>query len=194
MILQKDITNKIWSVYLGSVKDLKDPDQGKSFYTFGSYDESVIKASGQNIAWTPVDSSTGWWMFPSTSATINGKTLELSSNRAMADTGTTLMLVSDELCKALYSAIDGAKLDHQYGGWIIPGGNVDKRPDVMVAVGDTMITIEKEQLGWADLEDGSGMVFGAFQSRGSNPFDIFGGTFLICCYAVSLSFNCSNIL
>lgn len=49
-----------------------------------------------------------------------------------------------------------------------------------------MITIEKEQLGWADLEDGSGMVFGAIQSRGNNPFDILGDTFLMCCYAVSI--------
>ena len=191
MIKQKDITNKIWSVYLGSVKDLNDPDQGKSFYTFGSYDKSIVKASGQNIAWTPVDSSTGWWMFPSTSANINGKTLELSSNRAMADTGTTLMLVSDKLCNALYQAIDGAKFDRNYGGWTIPGDKVDKRPDFKVAVGNAMITIEKEQLGWADLGDSSGMVFGAIQSRGNNDFDIFGDTFLMCCYAVTLSFTYS---
>lgn len=111
MILQKDITDKIWSVYLGSVKDLNDPDQGKSFYTFGNYDQSVVKASGQEIAWTPIDSSEGFWMFDSSSAIVNGKTLKLSGNKAMADTGTTLMLVSDEFCKAIYSAIDGAKLD-----------------------------------------------------------------------------------
>lgn len=166
MIAQKDITNPIWSVYLGSVKDLGDPDQGKSFYTFGNYDESVVKASGQSIGWTPVDSSNGFWMFSSESASINGKTVEQSRNKAIADTGTTLMLMSDQFCEALYGAIDGAQNSSKYGGWIIPSTNIDQRPDVKVAVGDTMITIEKEQLGWADLGDGSGMVFGAVQSRG----------------------------
>lgn len=168
MIAQKDITNPIWSVYLGSVKDQSDPDQGKSFYTFGSYDESVVKASGQSIGWTPVDSSQGFWMFSSASGTINGKNAQPSGNTAIADTGTTLIMMSDQFCEALYGAIDGAQNSTQYGGWIIPSTNVDKRPDVKVAVGDTMITIEKEQLGWSDLGDGSNMVFGAVQSRGES--------------------------
>lgn len=188
MIAQNDIPADaaLWSVYLGSVKDKNDPDAGKSFFTFGNYDESIVKASGQEIAWTPVDSTQGFWMFASESATVNGKTLDLSGNTAMADTGTTLMLVSDKFCKALYSNIQGAKYDRQQGGWLIPADGVAQRPEVTVAVGDKQITIEKEQLGWADLGDGSGMVYGAIQSRGSNPFDIFGDTFLICCYAVSL--------
>lgn len=187
MIIQKDIpaSSALWSVYLGSVKDIDDPDHGKSFYTFGSYDESIVKASKQEIAWTNVDSTQGFWMFDSESVTVNGKTLQLTGNTAMADTGTTLMLVSDQFCKAVYSAIDGAEYDKRAGGWVIPAQNISERPEVIVAVGNKRITIEKEQLGWSDLEDGSGMVYGSIQSRGNNPFDIFGDTFLICCYAVS---------
>lgn len=186
MITQKDIPAdaELWSVYLGSVKDQKDPDHGKSFYTFGNYDESVVKASGQEIAWTPIDDSEGFWMFPSESATINGKLLQLSGNRAMADTGTTLMLVSDEFCKALYAAIPGAKYDREQGGWLVPSEDV--------AIGNNQVTIEKEQLAWAKFDDNSNMSFGSIQSRGNNTFDIFGDTFLICCYAVS--FTCPHIL
>lgn len=84
----------------------------------------------------------------------------------------------------IYGAIDGAQYDQSAGGWLIPSSNVSKRPEVKVAVGNKMITIEKEQLGWSELEKGSGMVFGAIQSRGDNPFDIFGDTFLICTYAI----------
>ena len=184
MISQKDITNPIWSVYLGSVKDLSDPDQGKSFYTFGNYDHSVVEASGQEIAYTPIDSSQGFWMFSSESASVNGKIVALPGNQAIADTGTTLMLVSDDFCEAIYSAITGAQNSQKYGGWVIPAGNVSQRPVVKVAVGKTMITIEKEQLGWADIGDGSDMVFGGIQSRGENSFDILGDTLLICCYAI----------
>ena len=85
-MIEQDIIkgeNKLWSVYLGSIKDIQDPDQGKSWYTFGEYDESVIKASGQEINWAPVDKSEGFWMFSSESAEINGKTLPLTGNRAM---------------------------------------------------------------------------------------------------------------
>lgn len=190
MILQKDIPQSaaLWTVYLGSVKDLNDPDHGQSFYTFGSIDESVVRASPDKaISWTPIDNSAGFWMFNSESATINGKTLNLAGNRAIADTGTTLMMVSDQFCEALYGQIQGARFDQRAGGWIMPGGAdaISARPEVTVAVGDKQITIEKEQLGWAELEQGSNMVFGAIQSRGSMDFDIFGDTFLICCYAVS---------
>lgn len=189
MIAQKDIPSNmaLWSVYLGSVKDVNDPDHGESFFTFGKIDQSVITASKQEIGWTPVDSSQGFWMFPSESATIDGKTITLSGNTAIADTGTTLMLVSDQFCKALYSSIKGAKYDQQQGGWLIPADGIAQRPDVAVAVGDKYITIEKEQLGWSALDNDPTMVFGAIQSRGTNPFDILGDTFLICCYAVSLS-------
>lgn len=188
MIAQQDIPANaaLWSAYLGSVKDKDDPDHGKSFFTFGKIDDSVVEASKQEIGWTPVDSSQGFWMFASESATIDGKTLSLSGNKAIADTGTTLMLVSDQFCQALYQNIKGAKYDRQQGGWLIPADGVAQRPEVTVAIGDKHITIEKEQLGWADLGDGSNMVYGAIQSRGSNPFDILGDTFLICCYAVRL--------
>lgn len=101
MISQGDIPadSALWSVYLGSVKDINDPDHGKSFYTFGDYDKTIIQASGQEIGWTNIDNSNGFWQFPSETASINGKTIQLSGNTAMADTGTTLMLVSDELCQ-----------------------------------------------------------------------------------------------
>lgn len=197
MIIQKDIPQSaaLWTVYLGSVKDVNDPDHGQSFYTFGSIDQSVVQASpDKQISWTPIDNSAGFWMFSSESATINGKTLNLTGNRAIADTGTTLMMVSDQFCQALYSQVPGARFDQQNGGWVMPDGPdaISSRPNVTVAVGNKQITIEKEQLGWAPLNDGSGMVFGGIQSRGNMDFDIFGDTFLICCYAVSRFKSCDT--
>ena len=64
MIAQKDIpdTAELFTVYLGSVKDAQDPDKGQSFYTFGSIDQSAVP-QGQQISYTPVDNSQGFWMF-----------------------------------------------------------------------------------------------------------------------------------
>jgi len=185
MIAQSDIpsTAELFTVYLADVKE----SGSQSFYTFGEIDQSVVTASNQQISYTPIDNSQGFWMFSSESGTVNGKTIQLSGNKAIADTGTTLMLVSDEFVSAVYAAIPGSKNDSSAGGWTIPSGNVDQRPVITVAIGNKQITIEKEQLGWSDLGDGSNMVFGAIQSRGTNPFDILGDAFLVNVYAVRSS-------
>ena len=108
---QQDIpqTAELFTANLGSTKNASDA----SFYTFGYIDQDVVTASGGQIQYTDVDNSQGFWMFPSTTAQVNGKAVEASGNTAIADTGTTLALVSDALCKAIYAAIPGSKLDQQ---------------------------------------------------------------------------------
>lgn len=128
-------------------------------------------------------------MFDSTSATVNGKTVEQSGNTAIADTGTTLALVSDATCKAIYDAIPGSKYDESQQGYTFPSNTTaDQLPVVTFAVGDTQFAVQKEDLGFADA--GNGMVYGGIQSRGSMTFDILGDTFLKGIYAVSAPLSC----
>jgi hypothetical protein len=186
MITEQDIpqTSELFTANLGSWRDASDPDKGVSFYTFGYIDQDVVKASGQAIAWAPVDNSQGFWMFSSTSATVNGTTITQSGNTAIADTGTTLALVADDTCKAIYNAIPGATYDSTQQGWVFPSKTtVDQLPVVTFAVGDTQFAVQKEDLGFADA--GNGMVYGGIQSRGTMTFDILGDTFLKSIYAVS---------
>jgi hypothetical protein len=128
-------------------------DNKTSFYTFGWIDQDLVKASGQEIAWADIDNSQGFWQFPSTSATINGKKIQLEGNTAIADTGTTLALVSDEVCDALYKEIKGAKYDSSQQGWLIPTTSVSSLPDFSVAIGDTEFVIQKEDLLFAMADD-----------------------------------------
>jgi hypothetical protein len=190
MISEQDIpqTAELFTCNLGSWRDANEPDGGKSFYTFGYIDEPTVKASGQEIAYTPIDSSQGFWMFDSTSATVNGTTVDQSGNTAIADTGTTLALVADATCEAIYQAIPGGKYDSTQQGWLFPSNTTaDQLPVVTFAVGDTQFAVQKEDLGFADA--GNGMVYGGIQSRGSMTFDILGDTFLKGIYAVSYTFN-----
>ncbi|PSS27445.1 hypothetical protein M430DRAFT_130991 [Amorphotheca resinae ATCC 22711] len=185
MISQDDIpkTAELFTAYLGSWRDANDPDKGESFYTFGYIDQDVVKASGKEIAWTPVDNSQGFWMFDSTSATVNGKTINQSGNTAIADTGTTLALVADATCQAIYDAIPNATYDQNQQGWVFPSSTTaDQLPVVTFAVGNTQFTVQKEDLAFADA--GNGMVYGGIQSRGSMTFDILGDTFLKSIYAI----------
>jgi hypothetical protein len=193
MILQDDIpkTSELFTANLGSWRDANDPDKGESFYTFGYIDQDTVKASGQEINYTPVDNSQGFWQFSSTSATVNGKTIAQDGNTAIADTGTTLALVSDATCEAIYGAIQGAKYDSTQQGWVYPSNTTaDALPVVTFAVGDNQFAVQKEDLGFADA--GNGMVYGGIQSRGSMTFDILGDTFLKSIYAVSIHPFLSN--
>ncbi|CAD6444376.1 2c0cb8fd-29d5-460d-9789-5af2ab26cb71 [Sclerotinia trifoliorum] len=183
MITQKDIPSdaELFTVNLSSWRDAEDPDKGESFYTFGYIDKDVV--GSQEISYTPVDNSQGFWMFDSTSATVNGKTITQSSNQAIADTGTTLALVSDETCQAIYNAIPGSTYDSTQQGYTFPSNtSADDLPVVTFAVGGKQFAVQKEDLGFADA--GNGMVYGGIQSRGSMTFDILGDTFLKGIYAI----------
>ena len=117
MIAQSDIqpSSELFTAYLGSYKDKNDPDQGQSFYTFGYIDEDVVQSTGAQIYYTPIDSSNGFWQFPSISYSINGHVYQVSGNSAIADTGTTLALVDDQTCQNVYASILGAKFVKNYG-------------------------------------------------------------------------------
>ncbi|KAL4971469.1 putative aspartic endopeptidase [Aspergillus desertorum] len=185
MIAQEDIPEsaELFTANLGSWKDADEPDKGVSFYTFGFIDQDTVKASGEEIYYTPIDKSQGFWLFDSASATVNGKTIARSGNKAIADTGTTLALVDDETCKAIYDAIPGAQYDEDSQGYIYPSNTTeDKLPVVSFAVGDKQFIVQKEDLGFAEAKPG--YVYGGIQSRGSMTMDILGDTFLKGIYAI----------
>lgn len=172
--------SQLFTAHLGASDETGD----NSFYTFGYIDQDTVNATGNKISYAAVDNSQGFWTFQSTSATVNGQNIDRSGNTAIADTGTTLALVDDDTVKAIYDAIPNSKYDSSQQGYVYPSDTpVDKLPIVTFAVGDTQFAVHKSALGFADA--GSGFTYGGIQSRGSNPFDILGDTFLKGVYAVS---------
>lgn len=198
MIAQADIPaeQELFTAYLGSWRDTNDPDKGESFYTFGYIDQDVLKAANVTEPYyTPVDNSQGFWMFNSASATVNGKTITRSGNTAIADTGTTLALIDDATCKAIYDAIPGSSYDSTQQGYVFPTNTTaDNLPVVTFAVGDQQFAVQKEDLAFADA--GNGNVYGGIQSRGDMTFDILGDTWLKGVYAVRtiVSYSGYNLL
>ncbi|KAJ7616065.1 acid protease [Roridomyces roridus] len=170
MIKQKLISQPLFTVKL-------DRGDNAGFYSFGSIDTTV---TSNPITYTPVDNSQGFWMVPSTSFSLNGKTIERSGNTAILDTGTTLALVDDSTVSAIYNSIKGAKFDADQGGYVYPSSATV--PTVAFAVGDKLYTVNAEDFAFGPAEDG--FLFGGIQSRGSNPFDILGDIFLKSVYVV----------
>jgi hypothetical protein len=162
----------------------RDENSPPSFYTFGYIDQDLVSASGSEISWVDVDDSQGFWSFASESATINGQGITSGGNTAIADTGTTLALMSDEVVDALYKQIPGATYDSSQQGYVFPTSvTVEQLPDFSVAVGEKQFVIQKEALAFA-LADESHW-YGGVQSRGTMTFDILGDVFLRNIYAVS---------
>jgi hypothetical protein len=186
MISQKDVSQPLFTAYLGSWRDSDEADKGESFYTFGFIDQNAMKAAGATEPnYADVDSSQGFWQIQSTSATINGQTVDRSGNTSIMDTGTTLCLVDDKLVEAVYKAIPGSKYDQTQQGYLFPANtSADQLPQVTLAIGDAQVQFQKEDLGFADA--GNGMVYGSIQSRGSMDMDIYGDAVLKAIYAVSI--------
>lgn len=143
-----------------------------------------MKAAGATEPnYADVDNSQGFWQIQSTSATINGKTIDRSGNTSIMDTGTTLCLVDDTLVEAVYKAIPGAKYDQNNQGYVFPSNtSANKLPQITLAIGDAQVEFQKEDLGFADA--GNGMVYGSIQSRGSMDMDIYGDAVLKAMYAI----------
>ena len=120
--------------------------------------------------------------FDSESASVNGQTIDRSGNKAIADTGTTLCLVSDEVCEAVYQALGGQQSSQQQGYVFPTPDSSTTLPQVSFAVGGQQFIINPQDLAFQDLGDGTS--YGGIQSRGNQDFDILGDVFLRSIYAI----------
>ncbi|KAL9568934.1 hypothetical protein ACKAV7_006920 [Fusarium commune] len=182
MIKQGDIPEEA-ELFTSAFYSQRDANSPESFYTFGFIDTDLVSSSGEEITWTEIDSSDGFWMFPSASVSVKGKTINLSGNKAIADTGTTLVLVSDEVCEALYNAIPGAHYNSTQQGYVFPRSTkVEDLPEFKVAIGDKQFVVQPQDLVFAPADKHNW--YGGVQSRGKLAFDIFGDSFLKSVYAI----------
>lgn len=176
MILQDDIPPlaELFTVWLGNITE-------RSFFTFGYIDTAALQ--GQQPTYTPIDNSGGAWQFNSSAASLNGAQIDRTGNKAIADTGTTLCLVSDSLCEQIYASIPGATKSTSQQGWIFPTPDDPATlPKVALSVGDALFQIKPADFAFQVLEDG--MTYGGIQSRGNQEYDILGCVFLRCIYAI----------
>ena len=141
--------------------------------TPGSYIFGSIPDEANNVLYAPVDNSQGFWQF-STSSDIGG------SFNAIADTGTTLLLASDDLVTAYYENVPGAANDQQQGGYVFDCSS--KLPDFTFTVGSGKITVPGTLINYAT--GSAGQCFGGIQSSGGLDFAIFGDIALKSAYVV----------
>lgn len=140
-------------------------DSNKGSYEFGTIDST--KYTG-NIANISVDSSNGFWAFSSTSFSVgdNGDTQQITTApTAIADTGTSLMLVSPEAAQGYYAQVKNAMNSASVGGYVFPCDA--QLPTFTVSVGDShTATIPSNVVNFAqvgtDTQTGTECEFSSF--------------------------------
>ncbi|KAF1936476.1 acid protease [Clathrospora elynae] len=149
-----------------------DPD-GTGVYEFGKID--ATKFEGQ-MAWVPVKAETGFWQFASTKFSVGDQTFDNpQGSDAIADTGTSLLIVDQQVADAYYSQVKGAQLNQQVGGFVYPCAAT--LPDISVAVGDSyMAKIPGSQITFATVDDANTTCFGGVQGNQGAGLQIFGDT------------------
>jgi hypothetical protein len=158
---------------------LTRPEEPNGFFTFGFIDSTLL---GSNTPeYTPVDSEHGYWEFSSDFVIINGNRISRPLNTAFADTGTTLIMVSDDILPAIYEPLGGF-FDVDTQGWLFPADVDDSDiPTIVLPAGNALVTLDKRDLGFVANET---HVFGSIQSRGSQGYDTFGDYWLRNIYAI----------
>ncbi|KAL8796279.1 MAG: hypothetical protein Q9195_001394 [Heterodermia aff. obscurata] len=151
--------------------DLKKGEPGT--YGFGTIDDS---AHTGDIAYVPVDSSQGFWSFTSSGYAIGDGAVNSNSIDAIADTGTTLLLIDDAIVSAYYQGVSGAKNDQSQGGYTYPCSAT--LPDISFQIGTYKATVPGSYVNYAPTDDSGTTCFGGIQSSQGIGFNIFGDIFL----------------
>ncbi|KAI1005035.1 putative aspergillopepsin A-like aspartic endopeptidase [Podosphaera aphanis] len=139
-------------------------------YEFGNIDSSKFNGS---LTWSPVDTSSGFWQFSTSKFQVGDDAPVNSPNgKAIADTGTTLMLTSAAIVNAYYSKVQGAVNDPQVGGVTFPCNS--NLPDLKVDVGGNyMATVRGSDINFAPVDNAGTKCFGGVQAIQSN-LQIYG--------------------
>ncbi|PSR80571.1 aspartic proteinase, partial [Coniella lustricola] len=150
-------------------------------YTFGAMDFT------ETVYYAALDTTSelaGYWTF---SAAGYARTVTLTDTTitGIADTGTTLLMLPDEIIAAYYAQVDGAEDSTQEGGYIFPCDST--LPDFSFGVGDGVITVPGSYINWAAIDTST--CYGGIQSDASIGFSIFGDIALKAAYVVFDSGN-----
>lgn len=121
---------------------------GVGEYEFGMIDCAKYHGKMANIS---VDASNGFWQFPSTQFAVGGGPVQAIKEipTAIADTGTSLLMVSPDVAEAYYAEVKDSVFASGAGGYIYPCKSV--LPDLSIAAGGTMVAIPGPMLGFSDI-------------------------------------------
>ncbi|PYH90626.1 aspergillopepsin I precursor [Aspergillus ellipticus CBS 707.79] len=148
-------------------------------YDFGFIDSTKYSGS---LTYTDVDSSEGYWGFTADGYAVGDGDANSDSFSAIADTGTTLILLDDSLVSAYYAQVDGASSSDSAGGYVFDCSA--SLPDFTVVIGDYSAVVPGTYINYAAISTGSSTCYGGIQSNSGLGLSILGDVFLKSQYVV----------
>ncbi|AEO53939.1 hypothetical protein MYCTH_2295885 [Thermothelomyces thermophilus ATCC 42464] len=178
------ISNALESLEMGLfTANLKKAEPGN--YNFGFIDETEFVGP---LSFIDVDSTDGFWQFdatgysiqlPEPSGNITGTPFRAVAHTAIADTGTTLLLLPPGIAQAYYWQVQGARQAPEVGGWVMPCNA--SMPDLTLHIGTYKAVIPGELIPYAPVDtddmDTATVCYGGIQSASGMPFAIYGDIF-----------------
>ncbi|KAK5996749.1 Endothiapepsin [Cladobotryum mycophilum] len=137
-------------------------------YNFGYIDSSEYTGP---LTYVPVDSSEGFWGFTASGYSVGSGRLSRTSISGIADTGTSLLLLPDNVVDSYYNSVQSAQFDDQQGGYTFDCSA--SLPSFNFGVGSSTITVSGDLLNYAPIDDSGETCFGGIQSNGGD-ISIFG--------------------
>ncbi|KAJ3499295.1 hypothetical protein NLG97_g443 [Lecanicillium saksenae] len=141
-------------------------------YNFGYIDPD--EHIGEMV-YTPVDDTYGSWMFNVSGYKIGNKSFQPQTLFSLADTGTTLLLLPEDITKSYYEDVEGAYLDTKQPGWAF-NCNAEL-PDFSFAVKNELFTIPGRYIKRGPVRGRKGKCKGAIQ-KSPREYPLFGCTAL----------------
>ena len=151
--------------------NLKKGEPGS--YNFGYIDDSEYTG---DITYTDVDNSQGFWGFTASGYTIGTGSAVSEDIASIADTGTSLLLIPDDVVSAYYAQVSGAENSQSDGGYIFPCSAT--LPDISFNIAGYNAVVPGSYINYAPVSEGSSSCFGGIQSSEGVGVNIFGDVFL----------------
>ncbi|KAI0399608.1 secreted aspartic proteinase precursor [Xylaria palmicola] len=157
--------------------DLRYQEVGS--YDFGFIDEGKYAGA---ITYVDVDPSRGFWMTTTSGYAIGNRTFTSAPFRIIADTGTSLALLPNDIVKAYYASVPNAVLNDDVGGYVFPCANA-RLPDFVLGLGPARVTIPGRYINYG-ADSRNQTCFGGIQSDEDVGMSILGDVLLKSAFVV----------
>ncbi|GAB1310884.1 hypothetical protein MFIFM68171_01094 [Madurella fahalii] len=150
-------------------------------YNFGFLDPTEFVGP---LSFVDVNATDGFWKFEATAFSIGSGTNTSAmvvplTHTAIADTGTTLLMLPSAITQAYYWQVRGARSSAEVGGWVFPCNAT--LPDLTLHIGTYKAVIPGELVNFAPVDtdsfDTATVCYGGIQSSSGFPFAIYGDVF-----------------
>lgn len=146
-------------------------------YNFGFIDTTEYTGA---INYAPVKTGKGYWEFLGSGYQFGTNAFTRIAIDAVADTGSTLMLMPNSVVSAYWKQVKGATYSSSYGAYVFPCSSA--LPSITFGVGNGRQVVPGSYLNYAQYT--STTCYGGLQSNGNLGFSILGDIFLKSQFAV----------